>query len=169
VLRPSHGILCSLVVAAVVLVPTASADVHYGTAYKWKVTSVGGTYRTHGGWSFCAEARGPATVGCSRGFTVSNGVSGTINVSDGVISSAVGFNVTTATTITGSASYRVARRVEGVIDWRPVYDTRKVRQERYVCTTVNGSCPTSSSWHPDRRYATAYARKYIGPGFKYVP
>ena len=142
-------------------------DVHYGTAYEWNVVGVGGNYKTYGGWSFCAEAYGPGTVTCSRGFTVANSVTGSVTVSDGAISDAVGFSVTTSTTLTGGASYNVPKGVLGVVQWRAAYYSRNVTQEQYVCTTVNGACP-SGGWHPDNKYATARANDYLGPGFRYT-
>jgi hypothetical protein len=151
---------------SLLLAGPAVADVRYGTAYEWQVVGTSYAGRAHGVWKFCSEARGPGTVTCSEGFTAGNSVSGTVNASDGDISASVGFSVTSSRTITGGASYAVRRRVEGQVYWRAVFNVTSVKQEEYVCTTVNGSCPFG--FRADGRYAYADAYRYIGPGFEYI-
>lgn len=149
-----------------VAAPTASAI--GGTQYQWRINRISAPYRTAGGWNFCAQSHG-GTVTCSRGFTVANTVSGSLGVSDGVLSAVLGYSVTTSTTLTGGASYSVPRHKIGVAEWRALFNTRAVHQRLYkrVWGCGRASCG-HGPWVATNHYATAYASRYIGPDFRVV-
>ncbi len=146
-------------------VPAASGDVvyHFYTKYEWRVHRVSGAYQTAGPWQFCAQSHG-GTVGCSRAFTVANTVTGQLGVSDGVLSFAVGFNVTESTTTTGSATYKVPRHRLGIAQWRSLFSTKAVHQRLDKIRCDQFGC--SGSWKPTTRYEAAYASRYTGPDFR---
>ena len=71
---------------------------------------------------------------CSRGFTVANTVSGSLGVSDGLLSDTLGYSVTTSTTLTGGATFAVPRHKIGVAEWRALFETRAIHQQLYKRT-----------------------------------
>jgi hypothetical protein len=139
-----------------------------GTQYKWRIVRVSAPYRTTGPWKFCAQSHG-GTVTCSRGFTVANTVTGSLGVSDDLLSVTLGYSVTTSTTLTGGASFKVPRHKVGIAQWRALFDTRAVHQRLYkrVWGCGRASCG-HGPWTATNRYETAYASRYVGPDFRLV-
>jgi hypothetical protein len=160
--------LAIMLTGALVLLAAPSATAISGTQYQWRIVRVSAPYRTVGRWAFCAQSHG-GTVTCSRGFTVANTVSGSLGVSDGVLSDTLGYSVTTSTTLTGGASYAVPRHKIGIAEWRALFDTRAIHQRLYkrVFGCGRASCG-HGPWQATSRYETAYASRYIGPDFRLV-
>jgi hypothetical protein len=154
--------------SALPLVATPAASALSGTQHQWRIVRVGAAYRTAGAWNFCAQSHG-GTVTCSRAFTVANTVSGSLGVSDGVLSATLGYSVTTSTTLTGGASFKVPRHKLGIAEWRALFHTRTVLQRLYkrVWGCGRASCG-HGPWTATNRYETAYASRYVGPDFRLV-
>lgn len=159
--------------AALVLIaaPAASASGSYPfteTQYQWRIHRISAPYRTFGRWHVCAQSHG-GTVTCSRAFTVANTVTGSLGVSDGLLSADLGYGVTTSTTLSGGASYGVPRHKIGVEQWRAIFDTRAIHQRLYKKTRTcgRGWCRVSG-WVATNRYEAAYALRYVGPDFRVV-
>ena len=139
-----------------------------GTQSQWRIVRVSAPYRTAGSWHFCAQSHG-GTVTCSRGFTVANTVTGTLGVSDGLLSDTLGYSVTRSTTLTGGASFPVPRHKVGIAEWRALFDTRAVHQRLYQRKWGCGRASCGHGpWVATKRYATAYASRYVGPDFREV-
>jgi len=148
------------------VVPAASAI--SGTQYQWRIVRVSAPYRTHGAWQFCAQSHG-GSVTCSRAFTVANTVSGSLGVSDGLLSDTLGYSVTTSTTLTGGATYKVPRHKIGIAQWRALFDTRAIHQRLYKRAWGCGRASCGHGpWTATSRYETAYANRYVGPDFREV-
>lgn len=153
---------------ALLLAAAPAASAIGGTQYQWRIHRVSAPYTTYGRWHFCAQSHG-GTVGCSRGFTVANTVSGQLGISDGLLSEALGYSVTTSTTLTGSASYSVPRHKLGIAEWQAEYATRAVHQRQYKRAWGCGRASCGHGpWVATNRYETAYASRYIGPDFREV-
>ena len=106
---------------------------------------------------------------CSLGFTVANTVSGSLGVSDGLLSETLGYSVTTSTTLTGGASFAVPRHKIGIAEWRALFDTRAIHQRLYRRAWGCGRASCGHGpWVATSRYETAYASRYIGPDFREV-
>jgi hypothetical protein len=162
-LKFSVGLVCTLLLLSA---PAASAV--SGTQYQWRIDSIGARYTTYGPWNFCAESRG-GTVNCSHAFTVANTVTGQVGVSIDLLSESLGYSVTTSATVTGGASYAVPRHRTGVAQWRAVYLTRAVQQHLYQRRWGCGRASCGHGpWQATNRYETAYASRYLGPGFRVV-
>jgi hypothetical protein len=149
-----------------IAVPASSADVvyHFYTQHQWRVTNVGPAYQTAGAWHFCSESRG-GNVGCSRAFSVANTVTGSVGVSDGILTDTLGYSVTKTTTTTGSATFPVPKRKIGIAQWRSLFTTHAVFQRQYSRRCDQFTC---YKWSALNRYETAYANQYKGPGFREV-
>jgi hypothetical protein len=148
------------------LAPAASAV--SGTQYQWQINRISAPYTTYGAWRFCAQSHG-GTVSCSRGFTVANTVTGSLGVSDGLLSETLGYSVTTSTTLTGGASFPVPRHKIGVAEWRAKYSTRAIHQRLYYRRWGCGRASCGHGpWIAMNRYETAYALRYVGPDFRLV-
>lgn len=145
----------------------APADVvyHFYTKYQWRIHRISAPYQTHTRWRFCAQSHG-GTVGCSRAVTHSNTVTGQVGVTDGVLSAALGYNVTQSVTLTGNASYKVPRHHLGIAEWRLLFSTRAVHQRQYSIRCDQFTC--FGHWRATNHYETAYASRYIGPDFREV-
>lgn len=154
--------------AALLLGAAPAASAVSGTQYQWRINRLSAPYTTYGPWRFCAQSHG-GTVTCSRGFTVANTVSGSLGVSDGLLSETLGYSVTTSTTLTGGASFGVPRHKIGIAEWRAVFSTRAVHQRLYrrVWGCGRASCG-HGPWVATNRYETAYASRYMGPDFREV-
>ena len=153
---------------ALLLVAVPAASGFSKTEYRWRIVSVSAPYTTYGGWSFCSQSHG-GSVTCSRAFTVANTVTGSLGVSDGLLSATLGYSVTTSTTLTGGATYQVPAHKIGVAQWRALYATRAVHQRLYEKTWLcNIGCVLLHSWSATNRYETAYANRYVGPDFRVV-
>lgn len=160
--------LSLLLATALLLLAAPAASAISGTQYEWQIVRISAPYRTVGPWSFCAQSHG-GSVTCSRGFTVANTVSGSLGVSDGVLSDTLGYSVTTSTTLTGGATFAVPRHKVGVAQWRPVFSTRAVHQRLYKRAWGCGRASCGHGpWTATSRYETAYASRYIGPDFRVV-
>lgn len=154
--------------AALLLLAAPTASAVSGTQYQWRIVRVSAPYRTTGAWAFCAQSHG-GTVTCSRGFTVANTVTGSLGVSDGLLSETLGYSVTVSTTLTGGASFKVPRHKIGVVDWRALFNTRAVHQRLYKREFGCGRASCGHGpWLATSRYETAYASRYIGPDFREV-
>jgi hypothetical protein len=105
--------------------------------YPWSITSVSSAYDTTGSWFDClAIVDNDGTNDswtCNSSYATGNSVTGTVNVSDGTISAAVGFNVTLTftrgtafTTSPGSDWY-------GELEAANVYSTKTVYEEQEQC------------------------------------
>ena len=129
--------------------------------YPWKITHVGSAYDTQRGWWDCAPIVDNdghnATWGCNNSFTVGNNVTGTLTVSDGTISAAVGFSVTRSWTQGQTYSLAPGSDWYGEYEAAAVYSTKKVTEEQQICYLTP---PLDCS--PDGKYATAYANRFIG-------
>jgi hypothetical protein len=154
--------------SALLLVATPTASAIGGTQHQWRIVRIGTPHRTSGAWNFCAQSHG-GTVTCSRAFTVANTVSGSLGVSDDLLSATLGYSVTTSTTLTGGASFKVPRHKLGVAEWRALFHTRAIRQRLYkrVWGCGRASCG-HGPWTPTSSYETAYASRYVGPDFRLV-
>jgi hypothetical protein len=157
----------SVAVANVLLLVAApAASAVSGTQYQWRIVRVSAPYRTSGRWTFCAQSHG-GSVTCSRGFTVANTVSGSLGVSDGLLSETLGYSVTTSTTLTGGATYAVPRHKIGIAQWRALFSTRAIHQRLYKRTFGCGRASCGHGpWVATNRYETAYASRYVGPDFR---
>lgn len=153
---------------ALLLLATPAASAVGGIQHQWRIARIGTPYRTFGAWNFCAQSHG-GTVTCSRAFTVANTVSGSLGVSDGVLSATLGYSVTKSTTVTGGASYKVPRHKLGVAEWRALFHTRDILQRLYrrVWGCGRASCG-HGPWTATSRYETAHASRYIGPDFRVI-
>jgi hypothetical protein len=153
---------------ALLLCGASAASAISGTQYQWRIVRISASYRTAGGWKFCAQSHG-GSVTCSRGFTVANTVSGSLGVSDGLLSDTLGYSVTTSTTLTGGATFAVPRHKIGVAEWRALFETRAIHQQLYKRTWGCGRASCGHSpWAAMNRYETAYASRYVGPDFREV-
>jgi hypothetical protein len=159
----------SAALATVLLLAAApAASAVGGTQYRWRIVRVSAPYRTSGRWTFCAQSHG-GSVTCSRGFTVANTVSGSLGVSDGLLSETLGYSVTTSTTLTGGATYPVPRHKIGIAQWRALFSTRAVHQRLYKRTFGCGRASCGHTpWVATNRYETAYASRYVGPDFRVI-
>jgi hypothetical protein len=164
-----------LVVALVLAIPlfaAPEASAVSGTQSQWRITRVSAPYRTAGHWAFCAQSHGGrhgSSVTCSRAFTVANTVSGSLGVSDDLLSATLGYSVTTSTTLTGGATFAVPRHRVGIAQWRALFDTRAVHQRLYQRKWGCGRASCGHGpWVATNRYETAYASRYIGPDFREV-
>jgi hypothetical protein len=164
-----------LVFALVSALPFAAAPVASaigGTQSQWRIVRVSKPYRTAGRWSFCAQSHGGrhgSSVTCSRAFTVANTVSGSLGVSDDLLSATLGYSVTTSTTLTGGATFPVPRHKTGVAEWRALFDTSAVHQRLYQRKWGCGRASCGHGpWIATNHYETAYASRYVGPDFREV-
>ena len=163
-----HRKLAVALVIALLLVAAPAASAVSGTQYQWRIVRISAPYRTAGGWNFCAQSHG-GTVTCSRGFTVANTVSGSLGVSDDLLSATLGYSVTISTTLTGGASFAVPRHKIGIAEWRALFDTRAIHQRLYKRAWGCGRASCGHGpWAATNRYETAYASRYIGPDFREV-
>ncbi len=154
--------------SALLLVAAPAASAVSGTQYQWRIVRISAPYRTAGPWNFCAQSHG-GSVTCSRGFTVANTVSGSLGVSDDVLSTTLGYSVTTSTTLTGGATFAVPRHKIGIAQWRALFATRAIHQRLYkrMWGCGRASCG-HTPWVAMNRYETAYASRYVGPDFREV-
>lgn len=159
----------SVALAGALLLAAAPAALAVsGTQYQWRIMKVSAPYQTAGRWRFCAQSHG-GSVTCSRAFTVANTVTGQLGVSDDVLSTSLGYSVTTSTTLTGGATFSVPRNKIGVAQWRPLFATRAVHQRLYKRPWGCGRAACGHGrWAATSRYETAYAKRYIGPDFRRV-
>ena len=168
-----RGLSRAIALAGALLLSAApAASAFFETQYQWRINRVSNPYQTAGPWNICGEAEGGstgATVGCSRAFSVANTVSGTLGVSDGILSATLGYSVTATTTVTPSGSFPVPRHRLGVAEWRAEYQTRAVHQRLYkrVWVCGRGGC-VPESWQATNHYTTAYANRYAYPRFRAV-
>ena len=154
--------------SALLLIAAPAASGVSGTQYKWRIVRISAPYTTSGPWNFCAQSHG-GSVTCSRGFTVANTVSGSLGVSDGLLSETLGYSVTTSTTLTGGATFAVPPHKIGIAEWRALFDTRAVHQRLYQRKWGCGRASCGHTpWVVTNRYETAYASRYIGPDFRVV-
>jgi hypothetical protein len=134
---------------------------HACCSIKWVITSVGGAYRTQGGWFDCAPLVDNdgynATWGCTNSYAVGNTVNGSVNVSDGTISAAVGFSVTQ--TWTSGQTYSLAPGSDwyGVFQSASVYSTKDVHQAQQECYLT----PPITCWNTGST-AVAHASHWLG-------
>lgn len=129
----------------------------------WKVTHVGSGYTTYGGWKSCvtfSKDATPHSVTCALSKTTATTVSGTLTVSAGEASAAVGYQVQRSYQVTGSETYTPQRNKSGQIRWRETYHTNKVTQKEYWCP-LHGTCQYNNPI--DTKYA--YTHKYTSPNF----
>ncbi len=153
---------------ALLLFAAPAASAISGTQYQWQIVRISAPYTTTGSWRFCAQSHG-GTVTCSRGFTVANTVTGSLGVSDGLLSDTLGYSVTTSTTLTGGASFPVPRHKIGVAQWRALFATRAIHQRLYKRTWGCGRASCGHTpWAATNSYETAYASRYVGPDFRLV-
>jgi hypothetical protein len=153
---------------ALLLVAAPAASAVSGTQYQWRVVRISAPYRTSGPWHFCAQSHG-GSVTCSRAFTVANTVSGSLGVSDDLLSATLGYSVTTSTTLTGGATFPVPRHKIGIAQWRALFATRAIHQRLYKRTWACGRASCGHTpWAATNRYETAYASRYVGPDFREV-
>jgi hypothetical protein len=158
--------LCAALATALVLGAAPAASAVSGTQYQWRIVRISAPYGTAGPWKFCAQSHG-GSVTCSRGFTVANTVSGSLGVSDGLLSATLGYSVTTSTTLTGGATFAVPRHKIGVADWRALFATRAIHQRLYKRTWACGRASCGHSpWAATNSYEAAYASRYVGPDFR---
>ncbi|MBV9047417.1 MAG: hypothetical protein JOY58_04060 [Solirubrobacterales bacterium] len=154
--------------SVLLLVAAPAASAISGTQYQWSIVRISAPYRTTGPWNFCAQSHG-GSVTCSRGFTVANTVSGSLGVSDDVLSATLGYSVTTSTTLTGGATFAVPRHKIGTAQWRPLFATTAIHQRLYKRTWGCGRASCGHTpWVATNRYETAYASRYVGPDFREV-
>jgi hypothetical protein len=154
--------------SALLLIAAPAASAVSGTQYQWRIVRLSAPYTTYGRWNFCAQSHG-GTVTCSRGFTVANTVTGSLGVSDGLLSDTLGYSVTTSTTLTGGASFPVPRHKIGIAEWRARYSTTAVHQRLYQRSWGCGRASCGHGpWVATSRYETAYASRYVGPDFRVV-
>jgi hypothetical protein len=153
---------------ALSLVTAPAASAIGGTQYQWRIVRISAPYTTSDSWKFCAESHG-GTETCSRAFTVANTVTGSLGVSDGLLSDTLGYSVTTSTTLTGGASFTVPRHKTGIAQWRALFSTKAVHQRLYERKWGCGRASCGHGpWQATSRYETAYASRYIGPDFRVV-
>jgi len=126
------------------------------------VTGTGAAYLTYSGWSNCASITYTSysyILGCSFAEAVTNGVSGTVGVSNGVISDSVGFTVQYTRTVTAVSSFTIAAHSSGSIQYRQVYRVVPVHQNQYDCWAYTSNCWQVGS-------GTTYASQWQGTGFQ---
>ena len=100
----------------------------------WQVTHVGAAHTTYGVWRPCYQVTPRKTTfvaTCTVSRSVTNTVTGSLEVSYEVLNAKVGFNTTKSTTATGGGQYTVRAGSGGTIFWRPIYSTRDVTQTHY--------------------------------------
>ena len=115
-----------------------------------------------GDWVRCeyvTKANYVQTAGCSRGKTVSTGISYTFGFSDGEISDAVGFNVSFSTTVTASNSVTIEPGGSGWFDVGFRYAEYKIGMEKRRCSPVN-----CLPWSKPK---TVTVQKHLGDTFHY--
>jgi hypothetical protein len=115
-----------------------------------------------GDWVHCeyvTKANYVQTAGCSRGKTVSTGISYTFGFSDGEISEAVGFNVSFSTTVTASNSVTIEPGGSGWFDVGFRYAEYKIGMEKRVCSRIN-----CLPWSKPK---TVTVQKHLGGTFHY--
>ena len=146
--------------------PTAPRD-HACCQYRWLVIGAGSPYTTQGPWWTCAPRVDNdglnASWGCNNSFTVANSVTGTVTVSDGEISAAVGYSETRSWTQGQSDNLAPGRDWNGVYQAANVYSTRKVTQSEQI-----GYLTPPYDWHWLGVHATAYAHRFTGWTYQYV-
>lgn len=145
---------------------TTKATPQCGIEFEWQVTSVGSPTTSYGGWNFGSQGTNDGTANSTLTFSqtesYSNYVGGTVNVTDGVLSAAVGYDVTSGSQSTAAYTMTLQPGQTGTINWRDVYDKTDVQQEefhKYIC---------GGTWQPTGTYATAVTYKWIGFGYEGV-
>jgi hypothetical protein len=142
-------------------------DDHPCCQYPWRVIKVSSAYDTQGGWFDCAPIvdndGANATWACNDSIATGNSVTGTVNVSDGTISTSVGFSVTQ--TFTRGQSYSLAPGSDwfGEFESANVYSTKTVTQGEQVCYLTP---PLDCTWLGI--HATAYAHRWIGWTYQHL-
>jgi hypothetical protein len=130
----------------------------------WEYRGVHKTFEgDHSGdWRHCeyvTKANYVQTAGCSKGKTVSTGISYTFGFSDGEISEAVGFNVSFSTTVTASNSVTIEPGGSGWFDVGFRYAEYKIGMEKRVCSRIN-----CLPWSKPK---TVTVQKHLGGTFHY--
>lgn len=115
---------------------------------KWKIVSTSGPTTTYGPWKTEASGRGPGTLSRTVTTTVSNGYTGTLSVSKGVVSSAVGFSITASKSVSSTYTGELKSGKTGKLQTRPVYKRYSVKQQYIKLGKV-----TKTTW--------VYPKKYV--------
>ncbi len=136
---------------------------------EWVVTKVTPLADTKGPQQLCVEGKSTGktteTVNCTHSFTASNTVTGTVTVSLGDISDAVGFSVTQSTTWAAGGTLTIPSGQTWGLYRFAVYHNRSVAQSEYYCYTEGaGNCP-SSAWTSAGVSATATASQAYTDGY----
>ena len=153
---------------ALLLAGAPAASAISGTQYQWRINRISAPFQTQGPWNFCAESHG-GSVTCARAFTVANTVSGQLGISDDLLSTTLGYSVTTSATLTGGATFSVPRHKIGIAEWRPLFTTRAIHQRLYWRRFGCGRASCGHGpWVATSQYETAYASRYVGPDFRVV-
>jgi len=112
--------------------PQGGASPNFTYIPYWQVESVSGSYWVAGPWSTCTRGYGPGWLGCNGSHTVSNQISGTVNVSYAVVSGAVGYNVTQSFTKGSSYSIWVPAGSHYAIYMRSHYLQKTVHEDEVL-------------------------------------
>lgn len=164
------GLLVGIICTSFAFAPSASAatvnphDVVYGQ--KWVTTGSSYTGTSVGNWTNCGHAvasPNPSHVTCSGTFSFSASVSGTVQVSDGTLSSQVGFNVTATTTFGVSYTVDIPANTTVTIQIGAEWYDYSVAQRECTYLVVSGACVT---WISSTVYATV--RKYDTRAFRNI-
>jgi hypothetical protein len=136
--------------------------------YIWKITSVGGTYVNNGLWNACVTVKAapyPQAPTCylTSGVSVSNYVTGTVEVPDSTLSAAVGWTVTWSGSISVSDKVSVPAHQGGTIKWSRTFYNRNVTQEQYLVLQQTGA-----EWATGN-YAHATPRRFRDISFQFFP
>lgn len=124
---------------------------------EWKMASVSSPYWYGGPWQNGPQGVGPATLGISQTIGVSNSASGNLQVSDSVLSSAVGYSVTDSYQETSEYSVSVPAGDTYEIFWRNWYQKKTVTQDEYAPPSYSTVVGT----------ATCYAQQWNHFGYKW--
>ena len=104
-----------------------------------------------------------ATWGCNNSFTTGNSVTGTVTASDGEISAAVGFSVTSSFTRGQSYNLAPGRDWFGEYEAANAYSTKTVTQGEQRCYLTP---PLDCVWLGI--HATAYAHRWTGWTYHHI-
>lgn len=132
----------------------------------WKATGKGAKFDAFDAWHNCATFTRRSysySLGCSFSESVGNTVSGSVTVSDDVLSATVGYAVTRTKTVAANASFKIKKNTSGHIQYRQDYVGTPVHETRYLITKHADGSPTTKK---KIGTATAYTYHWTGTEFQ---
>ena len=145
----------------------------YECYHQWRITRVTHAPARHGKWHSCVSfsksthsAQATCSLGQSRSTTVTASITGSLQVPKASLSAAVGYQVQQTSSVTASYTATIPAHHSGVIQWAPVFTSRrKVQQRQWTCRYSKYGFHTCNK-DPNNVFRYVYTEKYSHPRFR---